>query len=614
LAFADKDDLKTGAGAEYVDVSKVVLVFCTVKYFQSRACARELLRAVLKGKPLIAVLEPDSSRGGMDREAIRALLLTERFRPHGQPQAPADQPWAVKWALHDEVAAWGYSAVPTGEAIFDNLFREDPIEWNRFTAFQIVSVRQVAERLLTEKDRGSVYVQGEVGSQPLTPPPLTRGRTFHLYCSPHNAGAKELGAELNELLVRRSDGGKRDGEPLLQTTTSLDNLDRCEHMLLYLTARTWTNGDDSIALAREVAKAHRKGVHLLLAHEFPCCLDALVPGGVSRCACDFNDFWNEGWTPKHLLAGEANVYRQIAMAIKPGPFRPAGLAIVLGKLSEGGGERAPIELSDETEEAGMSAYVPAQLQLKATDDAGERQVAPPRKARASALPANDNRAFQKRGPSAVARRSQHKSALLASTGGEPAPSQSRTSSATHQAASEGSTPTNVNAAALATLRRSCSAHDARRTSSSRCVEAAGREPAPPNSIRASLPDPSNLPCPVVVGAIAEEGGEQGDGGNGEVEDERAYVRLPRGTVEDGIRQRSHGAAARAAHPAPPSAGRVQLSPAVLDSDDESEALDRVFDAGCGSATTARAQPGTRGNDGVRGSRLGGGTSRRSVQI
>ena len=40
--FLDKDDLKDGAGAEYVDVSRVVLCFCTVKYYLSRACAREI--------------------------------------------------------------------------------------------------------------------------------------------------------------------------------------------------------------------------------------------------------------------------------------------------------------------------------------------------------------------------------------------------------------------------------------------------------------------------------------------------------------------------------------------------------------------------------------------
>ena len=71
--MTDKDDLKTGAGAEYVDVSSAVLCFCTAKYFESRACAREIFRAMVLGKPLIAVLEPDAPRGGLRQEAIEAL-------------------------------------------------------------------------------------------------------------------------------------------------------------------------------------------------------------------------------------------------------------------------------------------------------------------------------------------------------------------------------------------------------------------------------------------------------------------------------------------------------------------------------------------------------------
>ena len=34
--FLDVDDLKTGTGGDMVDVSEVVLVYCTVKYFASQ--------------------------------------------------------------------------------------------------------------------------------------------------------------------------------------------------------------------------------------------------------------------------------------------------------------------------------------------------------------------------------------------------------------------------------------------------------------------------------------------------------------------------------------------------------------------------------------------------
>ena len=63
------------------------------------------------------------------------------------------------------------------------------------------------------------------------------------------------------------------------------------------------------------------GVHLLLAHEFPSALGDTE----ARRACNFNDFWNDGWTPRWLLSGDSNVYRQIANALKGGAWRAAGL-------------------------------------------------------------------------------------------------------------------------------------------------------------------------------------------------------------------------------------------------------------------------------------------------
>ena len=88
----------------YVDLSSNCLCMCTEKYFQSRACAREIFRAVLLQKPLIAVLEPDGTRGSLSREEIEELLTRQLYPPLGQPNAPADLTWADKWALDDEVA------------------------------------------------------------------------------------------------------------------------------------------------------------------------------------------------------------------------------------------------------------------------------------------------------------------------------------------------------------------------------------------------------------------------------------------------------------------------------------------------------------------------------
>jgi hypothetical protein len=46
---------------------------------------RELLRAAVTRKPIVAMLEPEASKGGMSREEIRAKLLEadEPCEKHG---------------------------------------------------------------------------------------------------------------------------------------------------------------------------------------------------------------------------------------------------------------------------------------------------------------------------------------------------------------------------------------------------------------------------------------------------------------------------------------------------------------------------------------------------
>jgi hypothetical protein len=172
--FLDKDDLKTGAGAEYIDLSQMVLVFCTAKFFKSRACARELVRAVLTKKPLIALLEPNADK----------VLLTDG--------------WVQSWNLTSEVSKWGVGAIPSAETMTTALFADDPIEWNRLSDFEMVTLRLIGNRLL-KQSLTATYIQGEASSQPLKVPTLTNNRTFHLYCSPHNVGAESVAIELSEL-------------------------------------------------------------------------------------------------------------------------------------------------------------------------------------------------------------------------------------------------------------------------------------------------------------------------------------------------------------------------------------------------------------------------------
>ena len=374
-----------------------MLVFCTTKYFESRACARELLCAALLGKPLIVVIEPDATRGGLSPKDVENILVNERYPPYFQPRAPADQSWVTRWSLGNELHSWGFEVPPTGEQIVKALFLSPPIEWNRSLAFQAATVRLIAEQVLPEESRGNVYVRGEIGTREVPAPILTHGRLHHVFMSLHNIGCGKLMEELEVLLASRSHRGLCSRKSSLKYTDELDELNHCEYMLVYLTALTWTSGVASASFAKDVATARRLGVRLLLVHEMPCAVEhveVLEEGegskqlletsrgadgasndepmelsakadaadthtqkmGQLRHACEFNDFYSEGWTPEHLLQGEANVYRQGAVALKPGPWRAAGLVTVMARLASGGGEREPVELSPEVEDAGLEAH------------------------------------------------------------------------------------------------------------------------------------------------------------------------------------------------------------------------------------------------------------------
>ena len=63
---------------------------------------------------------------------------------------------------------------------------------------------------------------------------------------------------------KTSDGKAKD---VLHFTADKALMRSCNHMLLYLTSQTWTRGEASEALAKEVLQAMDLGVHVLLAHE-----------------------------------------------------------------------------------------------------------------------------------------------------------------------------------------------------------------------------------------------------------------------------------------------------------------------------------------------------------
>ena len=78
---------------------------------------RELVSSTAKQKPIIVLIDPDASRGGMSLDEVKAQLVE------------ADELYA-KWAFNEKPGAL------RGEALYAHLFAHEPIEWNRIGHFQ----------------------------------------------------------------------------------------------------------------------------------------------------------------------------------------------------------------------------------------------------------------------------------------------------------------------------------------------------------------------------------------------------------------------------------------------------------------------------------------------
>ena len=216
--FLDVDDLEDISDLEgYIDRTEIVFVYCSQGYFDSKNCMRELTSSVKKRKQMIACVDLDPTRGGLSLDEVRRQLDA------------ADASYA-KWGFPEDT--------PTGSELHAHLFRNGAFEWNRIGAFQDVTMRLIAERLLVggrkrldtsanltgrvrkselDKEQASrklwqrlllpkpknlsknkYFLQGEIIHKKVTlpPPNLSRGHIYHVYCSRLNPGGEELVREV----------------------------------------------------------------------------------------------------------------------------------------------------------------------------------------------------------------------------------------------------------------------------------------------------------------------------------------------------------------------------------------------------------------------------------
>lgn len=371
--FLDIDDMEEGVGKEYLDKSSICLVFCTAGYFESKNCMRELLRAVLKRVKIITVMEPEAIHGKMTKEQVREALE--------KAEANYD-----RWGLAAEVETWtqedGTGPLPDFETLYDALFEDqDAIEWNRFKHYQDVSVRLIANGIIDKC--GETYVPAELIHKVVIGgvPKLTLPMKFHVFASANNYGAadiiaemsKDLGVQIKGLvksrsrkrnnamfnpaslkragsritfhssgssvlgesspvgkLVRRARGSSLSTADVpMIVTERKEDLPACRIMLVYLTAKTWTLGEEvSRAFAEEILLAMKLGIPMVLVHETP----SVVETDDYRDACPFEHFFShaDGSTPPEII--KAGLYNSIALAMKAGHWRDVSLKMLAMKL------------------------------------------------------------------------------------------------------------------------------------------------------------------------------------------------------------------------------------------------------------------------------------------
>ena len=326
--FLDVDDLKSGSGTAEVDKSECILVFCTTEYFEKKNSLKELYRAVVQRRPIQAMLEPDKTQqGGLDQAAIKALITNESL-----DKFELRHKWA-EWREEGELLPSAFDHAPDADDVRAALFAIPPVEWNRLPHFQDVSIRLIGQRGILHGAVGELYLQGEAAMDKILLLKPLYGREFHLFCSPHNAGAVQCAKELKDADIWQMQGRQRSVP--LTYTTNIAHLASCDHMLLLLDKRTWTSGEVTAKLVDDIHAALRAGVHILCVHEFPSVV------GPPRHECEFSHMFDDGWTPRHLADGPMNLYKEIALALKGDEWRQPGLVAVAAKIAGSAGTHKP---------------------------------------------------------------------------------------------------------------------------------------------------------------------------------------------------------------------------------------------------------------------------------
>jgi len=124
--FLDVDDLKSGSGTAEVDKSECILVFCTSQYFEKKNSLKELYRAVVQRRPILAMLEPDATQeGGLDQVAVEALITNKKLDKFKLRKKHKE------WSDDGELLPAAFDHAPDETEVRAALFSTPTCEWNR---------------------------------------------------------------------------------------------------------------------------------------------------------------------------------------------------------------------------------------------------------------------------------------------------------------------------------------------------------------------------------------------------------------------------------------------------------------------------------------------------
>jgi len=263
--FLDVDNLDDVSRLEaHIDRSASVLFFISAGYFRSANCLREVRRATSTGKNCILLHEIDQNKGG--------LTLTE-----AQQECPSD----------------------LQESVFHG---RQLIPWHRLSAYQMLSLRLVAESALAKSPHAGARLtyKSEISLSAIRAQRLS----ISLFVSERNAGASEFIDELHSV----SKG-----------LTRAESLASCDAFLLYLSRQTFTdsNADE---LADEVRSVRKVNARIFMVHE----------NDSDRGGCPFANFFQT--TPKDLIDG--GLFHSLASPVFPTPHRELSLALAIKSLND----------------------------------------------------------------------------------------------------------------------------------------------------------------------------------------------------------------------------------------------------------------------------------------